>query len=95
MKLFSITDEQVENHPVLVELLWPDSTPTRTSLGRYVVTERHDNWAVLILFATWIDDIAFDAERIQYQDRNLVNRLYVGTPRPKYTNENNCISTNP
>ena len=92
MKLFAITDQQVQDYPVLEHLVWPDCLPTRTELSRYVITERHDNWAVLIMFATWIDDIAYDAEQIATEDRNRVNRMYIGRPQPKYTHESNCIS---
>jgi hypothetical protein len=94
MKLFAITDELVANHPVLVDLVWPEGNMSRTLLGRYIITERHDNWAVLIYFATYIDEIEYPAEQIPYENRNCVNQMFIGRPRPKYTDESNCISKN-
>lgn len=98
MRIFSITEQQVRDNPHLVELMWPERNPEldRTELGRYTITEMHVNFAILIWYAQRdIDDIEVDINTINPEHYNLVNRLYIGRPKPKYTNENNCISTNP
>ena len=84
MKLFAIRDREVAKYPVLEYLLWPDSIPIRMELAVYTVTERHDNWQSLIMFADTIDDIEYDATRIPHEQRNRVDQKFIGRVRPKY-----------
>jgi hypothetical protein len=84
MKLFAIRDREVVKYPVLEYLLWPDSIPVRMELAVYTVTERHDNWQSLIMFADVIDEIEYDPNQIADDKRNRVDQKFIGRVRPKY-----------